>query len=230
MPTPLGRLTFNIEGFYDKYKDFQASYLLFDLPTGSIVSLGTNVPKIRYYGLDTSVSLLIAAGVDIDVGYSYVNSKLQRFPDPTVTPANGLIDPGLTINNVPGAPKHSLQAGVRFHGDWTMGQWVIRPSVSYRSSYNYVIFNRNLPAATAAVFGQLDSIQFGGDTIPSQTLVDLRTELNNVGGSKVSLAIGATNLLNQEYVAGVAGTLQFGSEGRAYLAPRMIYGEVTFKF
>jgi iron complex outermembrane receptor protein len=230
MPTGLGRLTFNIEGFYDKYKDYQAGYLLFDFPTGAIVALTANIPKVRYYGLDTSVKLAVAAGVDIDVGYSYLNSKIISLPDPTVTPTNGLTDPGLTVNKIPGAPKHSLQAAVRFFGDSALGQWAIRPSVSYRSTYYYTLFNRVLPAGQAAVFGQLNSSAFGANTVPSQTLVDLRAELNNVGGSQLSLAAGATNLLNKAYITGATGTLPFGSEGYAYNAPRMAYAEARIQF
>jgi iron complex outermembrane receptor protein len=230
VPTGLGRLTFNVEGFYDKYKDYQAGYLVFDLPTLSIVALTANIPKVRYYGVDTSVKLAVSDGVDIDVGYAYLNSKIQDLPDPTVTPTNGLVDPGLKSNRIPGAPKHSLQAGVRFFGDSDLGQWVIRPSVSYRSVYYYTLFNRVLPAGQAAAFGQLNSAAFGANTVKAQTLVDLRTELNNVGGSKLSLAVGATNLLNQAYAGGASGTLPFGVEARAYIPPRMVYGEATFKF
>jgi iron complex outermembrane receptor protein len=230
MPTGLGRLTFNIEGFYDKYKDYQAGYLLFDFPTGSIIALTANIPKVRYYGVDTSVKLAVTGGIDIDVGYSYLNSKILSLPDPTVTPTNGLVDPGLTVNKIPGAPKHSLQAAVRFFGESDLGQWAIRPSVSYRSVYYYTLFNRVLPAGQAAVFGQLNSAAFGANTVPAQTLVDLRFELNEVGGSRLSLAAGATNLLDKAHISGATGTLPFGSEGYSYSAPRMVYGEVSIKF
>jgi iron complex outermembrane receptor protein len=92
------------------------------------------------------------------------------------------------------------------------------------------LFNRVLPAGQAAVFGQLNSSAFGANTVPSQTLVDLRAELNNVGGSQLSLAAGATNLLNKAYITGATGTLPFGSEGYAYNAPRMAYAEARIQF
>jgi outer membrane receptor protein involved in Fe transport len=140
------------------------------------------------------------------------------------------VDPGLTVNKIPGAPKHSLQAAVRFFGESDLGQWAIRPSVSYRSVYYYTLFNRVLPAGQAAVFGQLNSAAFGANTVPAQTLVDLRFELNEVGGSRLSLAAGATNLLDKAHISGATGTLPFGSEGYSYGAPRMVYGEVSVKF
>jgi iron complex outermembrane receptor protein len=230
VPTGFGRLTFNIEGFYDKYKGYQAGYLLFDLPTLLILSPTANIPKVRYYGIDTSVKLAVTGGVDFDIGYSYLNSKIVSLPDPTVTPTNGLVDPGLTANKLPGAPKHSLQAAVRFYGESDLGQWAIRPSVSYRSLYYYTLFNRVLPAGQAAVFGPLDSAAFGANLVPAQTLVDLRIELNEVGGSMLSLAAGATNLLDKAHISGATGTLPFGSEGYSYSAPRMVYGEVSIKF
>jgi iron complex outermembrane receptor protein len=232
--TGLGRVTFNVEGFYDKYKDYQASYLLLDAgrpgATFNLLTLTTNIPKVRYAGFDADFRLAMTAGIDLDLSYSYLDAKIISFPDPTVTPTNGLVDPGLTSNRIVAAPKNSLQAAIRFHGDSDWGRWALRPSVSYRSKYYFTTFNRVLPAGQAAIFGQFDNIPFGGGAVPATTLVDARAELNDIGGSQASFALGATNLLNKAYISGVTGTLLFGAEGRAYGPPRMVYGELSYRF
>ena len=80
------------------------------------------------------------------------------------------------------------------------------------------------------VFGPFDNIALGGATVEGVTLVDLRAELNNIAGSRFGVAIGATNLLDEFYTVGNSGTLSFGIQGTSIGAPRLIYGEVSYRF
>ena len=218
----------NVEGFYDKYKGYQAFYLDVDRTSGNIVTITTNIPKVRYSGFDADLGLTFSDGIDVNVAYSYLDSKIQSFPDTTTTVAN---QPSLEINRIPFAVKHQVQASVRFYGEAEgIGDWSLRPSVSYRSKFHTVLFNRMLPAAQRLLFGNFDDIGLGGATVPGVTLVDFRAELNKIAGSKFGAAVGATNLLNKYYYTGGTGTYSFGYQSYAVGAPRMVYGEVSYRF
>lgn len=223
------RLRFNVEGFYDKYKGFQASYLLLDFATFNLLTLTANIPKVRYYGLDADVGADLADWLDFTVNYSYLNADIQRFPDITV--------PGSTIdlakNEVTYAPKHQLRATARFHGEVAdVGEWVLQPSVSYRSKFFTTLFNRTLPASQLPLTGgfAFNNLALGGATVEGVTLVDLRAEINNVAGSRFGVAVGATNLLDEFHTIGNSGTLSFGIQGTSIGPPRLVYGEVSYRF
>ena len=219
---------FNIEGFYDKYKGFQGLYLDIDAPTQTLVAVTTNVPKVRYAGFDADLGLNLSAGIDLNVSYSYLDAKILSFPDPTTSAPN---PPSLAGNEIPFAAKHQVQASVRFHGDAPgIGEWALTPSLSYRSKYYTLLFNRMVTTAQAAATGPFNDIAFGGQTVPGVLTVDARAELNKIAGSNFDLAFGATNLLNKYYYTGATGTLSFGYQTYSVGAPRMVYGEVSYHF
>jgi iron complex outermembrane receptor protein len=219
---------FNVEGFYDKYKGFQASNLLLDPTTFNLVTVTLNIPKVRYYGVDTDLVVRFTDWLDFNLNYAYLKAKIRSFPDTTTpNPAN----PGLDVNDIPFAAEHQLQAALRFHGELEdVGEWVVRPSVSYRSEFTTTLFNRRLPSSQRALFGDFRNAEFGGATVEGVTLVDLRGELNNVAGSRFSLAVGATNLFDEYYTLGNSGTLAFGIQGNSVGPPRMVYAEVSYRF
>jgi iron complex outermembrane recepter protein len=219
------RLRLNVEAFLDNYKGYQGSYLQF--AGGSLLTITTNIPKVRYKGFDVALDLQATSILDFNLSYSYLDAKITNFTDNTLPGVN----PGLEVNRLPFASKHQLQAAVRLHTQLgEMGELVVRPSMTYQSEFYTTLFNRTLPAAQKAVFGPFDNLAIGGGTVPGVTLADLRVELNKVGGSNVSLAVGATNLFDKYYYVGNSGTLSFGAQGNAVGAPRMIYGEVSVRF
>ena len=67
---------------------------------------------------------------------------------------------------------------------------------------------------------------------PSYSLVNLRAEINEVGGSPVSVAVFANNLLDKTYRIGVLGLIAegLGFQNSVYGEPRMYGVEVGFKF
>ena len=218
------RLTLNVEGFYDDYQGFQASYLLF--AGGNLLTLTTNIPKATYKGVDVDTQIDVGDHVSISLNYAYLDPEIKKFPDTTL-PGN---NPGLENNELTFASEHQFQGSVRFYGDSDWGKWALQPSVSYSSEFYTTLFNRSLPASQAVVFGQFNNLALGGATVPGRTLVDLRFELNEIGGSQVGVAFGATNLLDEYYQVGNSGTLSFGVQGNSYGAPRMVYGEVRVGF
>lgn len=217
-------ITFNLEGFYDDYQGYQASYLLF--AAGNLLTLTTNIPKATYTGFDAELGASISDAIDINLNYAFVDPEIKDFPDTTLPGDN----PGLENNELTFVSRHQLQASMRFHGETDWGEWVLRPAVSYRSKFYTTLFNRSLPASQAVVFGQFDNLSIGGATVPGVTLVDMRFELNDIGGSTVSAALGATNLLDEYHMIGNSGTLSFGVQGNSYGPPRMLYGEVSMRF
>jgi len=220
MPTRL-----NVEGFYDNYKGFQASYLGF--AAGSLITVTTNIPKVRYTGVDVDFSIRPAQFLAIDLTYTHLDPKITDFPDPT-SPAHGQ----LSANEVPYASHDQLHATFRLHGDLpgSLGDWAVAPSVTYQSKFYTTLFNRVAAAAQVALFGPFDHIAAGGATVEDHSLWDLRVEWNHVAGSRVGLAITATNLTNRYYTIGNSGTLNFGFQSSTAGPPRMVVGEVSVEF
>lgn len=67
---------------------------------------------------------------------------------------------------------------------------------------------------------------------PSYSLVNMRVELNNIGGSNVSAAAFANNLLDETYRIGVLGLIAegLGFQSSVYGEPRMYGIELKYKF
>lgn len=77
----------------------------------------------------------------------------------------------------------------------------------------------------------LDDFELQGRQ-PSYSLMNLRAELNNVGGSGVSVAGFVNNVFNETYRIGVLGLIAegLGFQNSVYGEPRMYGVEVGFKF
>jgi len=77
----------------------------------------------------------------------------------------------------------------------------------------------------------LDDFEIQG-VQPAYSLINLRAELNNVGGSGASVAAFVNNALNETYRIGVLGLIAegLGFQNSVYGEPRTYGIEVGFKF
>lgn len=242
-----GRGTFNIEGFWDTYHGAQRSYL--DLAGGALVTTIQNVPKSRYRGFDTDISLSPTPWLDLAANYTYVDAKHLEYPDVTVGAALALLPPAFQAGflashpiqnnalavNPPGYnSKHKVNLQARLHGELGNGvELALIPDMTYQSGFFFNDASVRIPAVQEILFNggaPLNSLADGANQAPGYTLVNLRAEANNLLGKDIGLAFGVTNLTDKEYVLGGGGIWAFGVDAVAFGPPRMFYGEIKFRF
>ncbi|MDB5444712.1 MAG: TonB-dependent receptor [Phenylobacterium sp.] len=231
----------NVEGFYDKYKGQQVSFLsVISTPENpfEIIAPTTNVPQTKYYGIDMDFLIDPTKWLTLNGAYTYLHSKNGRWPD-TSEPGSTL---DLSVNKVVYSPKNKYAFTARFHTELPngMGEVALAPTVSHQDKSYSAPFNTLLPLAEQIITGVIltgaptpvnfNQSLFGGSAIPAYTLVDLRLEWNHVMGSKVDLAAQVTNLTNKWYIIGNGGTLPIGAQAEAFGAPRMFFVEMRTSF
>lgn len=226
---------FNIEAFYDLYYGSQNTYLTVTSTGLSVVV--DNSEKQTYRGFDMDFSVAAAPWLDISGGYTFVDAKINKWTDRTWSNLSSLVDPStdLSVNPVPYVSKHKLSLTGRLHTELGDGSEIaLIPSMTYQSKfYSFANAVRQTNSAAALFLGgkQLNSASYGVGVVPSYTLADLRLEWNHVAGSKVDLAVNATNLFNKTYLAGGnGGVYVFGFAGGVYGAPRMVTAELKIRF
>lgn len=215
----------NVEGYYDKYRGQHASYLGF--MNGVAVSVTTNVDRTSYKGLDIDLDADLTPWFNLRAAYGYIDAKVDKWAD-TSAPGSTV---DLTVNPVPYVAKHKLTTTGRFHHEVEgLGDFALATTLSYQSKTFTNPTCVAIPRATELLFGAFNSYAHGGCHTPARTLVDLRVEWNNIGGSRLSAALNAENLTDKIYRIGTNSTLLYGVEGDAYGPPRMITFDLSYRF
>jgi iron complex outermembrane receptor protein len=221
-------LRFNIEGYYDLYKDEQVTYIDFDTTTFQILSITTNVPKTTFRGFDAELALSPTGWLTVSASYSLIDAFNTKWQDNSM--------PGqtqdLSSNPVVFVSKNKVNVTTRLHRDLPggLGEVVVQPTVSYQDKFYTSPFGSVTPFGQQLVFGPLNQIALGAVTVPAYTTVDLRAEWNQVWGSKVDLGFNAGNLTNKVYYLGDNANLGIGIQGHGYGPPRMYTFEVSTRF
>jgi iron complex outermembrane receptor protein len=220
----LGR--FNIEGFYDKYKGMQFSYL--SLAGANLTTITTNVPKTTFRGFDMDFVLEPTEWMSLNGSYTYIDAFHTEWPDTTV-PGSTL---DLTENIVPFVSRNKYNLALTLHTELPndIGELLWRTSYTYQDRFITTPFNKLSPAAQAGIFGQFNHVQRGAALVDDYSTVDTRLEWNHLLGSRFDTALTVTNLTDEKYFVGNSGTLNFGVQGNAYAPPRMYTVEVSTKF
>ena len=240
---------FNIEGFWDIYKGAQRYSL--DLEGGTLVTRILNVEETRYRGFDMDFVLNPTDWLTLSGNYTFVDSKIVKWKDPTVSAALALlatapqsfrdafllrnpIDNNSLADNPAGlVNKHKLSATARFHYEMENGVEVaFQPSMTYQSKFYVDDNSARLTANGEVLFNggfPVNAIADGANTIPGYTLVDLRLEFNNIA-DRLDLSFNATNVLDKVYMTGGSGVYQFGTGGVVYGPPQMFFAEARFRF
>jgi iron complex outermembrane receptor protein len=224
---------FNIEGYWDLYKDQQTSYLT--LANGQLATVTANVPKTTYRGFELDFTVDPALWLTLNGNYAYTDGHVTNWIDQSCVVTNcGVpsLNLDLSVNPVPYISPNKFVVSARFHTELPAdeGEIAFIPTMSYQDTF-YGPNGHVSPQSTAMLFGQnFDMIAHGGDITPSYTLLNLRAEWNRVLGSKFDLAVTATNVFDKNYQLGNSTTLNFGVQGNAYGPPRMVTFELSTKF
>ena len=199
-----GRLTTSTALFRQDGSDVQKQRATF--VDGNVFTIVDNTAKQRNVGGEFEANFSTDT-FSLAAFYSYTKVKIRAG---RVVLANGL-----TEFEQRGVPKHQLGATA-----------TISPPISEDLGQLNFIMNYTWRSKI-----YLDDFEIQG-VQPAYSLINLRAELNNVGGSGASVAAFVNNALNETYRIGVLGLIAegLGFQNSVYGEPRTYGIEVGFKF
>ncbi|SCW60339.1 iron complex outermembrane recepter protein [Sphingobium faniae] len=202
-PLGIGRLTTSTALFRQDGSDVQKQRATFI--DGNVFTIVDNTAKQRNVGGEFEANFSTDT-FSLAAFYSYTKVDIR----------SGRV----VLNGIPefeqrGVPKHQLGATA-----------VISPPVSDNLGELNFVLNYTW---RSKIF--LDDFEAQGIQ-PAYSLINLRAELNNVGGSRASIAAFVNNALNETYRIGVLGLIAegLGFQNSVYGEPRTYGVEVGFKF
>ena len=221
-----GRAQTNIAGFYNDLSNQQLQAIAIGC-TVQLCGYDSGIPgarliinagKSRVYGIEVESSVSPTPGLKFDVGYAYLNTKLQEFDPPTLQPGGvyAFIRPSAEGGALPLSPKHRVTATASYTLplDESIGD------ISIGATYTHTaksVANDTVPA------------EFG--VMPASDLVNLNLDWKAVAGSTIDLAAFVTNLTKEKFPVNVAGNWSSnGYESWVTNVPRMYGLRVKYRF
>lgn len=188
-----GRARLNFAVYNTDIKDQQFTNLV----AGTTQSLVVNTGESTYRGAELEATLLVADGWQVQLGYGYLHTKINKFIDNALNlgPSRPLID---TASNreAAWAPEHTLNLnldGLLARGGW--GELRLILDYSYTAKANLYPVNKNLTDPNAG-----GAYVAGINTMPSTRNLNARLLLADLpaGPGTVDLSIWAKNLTNED--------------------------------
>lgn len=190
-----GRLTFNLAGFYAKYKNFQANNP--DLVAGVVVTRFTNAGEVSTRGVELDFNYRPARHTTISGGLAYTDAHVDQFNVAPGAAATAVIPSGTKLGYAP-TWKGSISADHRFEtgsfADITLGG------------------SMNGQTKQLSLFAP-DAVQRRLGTIPGYTLFNLSAGLVDPN-DKWKVTAQIRNLFDKAYPAaivngGVSGSYRY---------------------
>jgi iron complex outermembrane recepter protein len=173
-------------------------------PSGG--TLLVNAGSTRVTGIDLSVRIAPTTSLSFDAGATFLDLKTRSLTVPTD------LQPYLRVLQVPFnlVAKQTFTAGVR----WTL---------PVPESIGKTIFNGD--------FYHSSSVQASDAVLPAYDLVNVRLDINAIGGSPLDASVFVRNLFDKDYLASSnVGSNQLGITSAFYGAPRTIGVELRYRF
>ncbi|RZJ96326.1 MAG: TonB-dependent receptor [Novosphingobium sp.] len=236
---------FNLAGFYNKLSDVQ---IFAGLTSGQAnVSGGAAIVaagKARSYGLEADGSLTFFDSLRFDVGYAYLDTKIQQIPTAAELLATGILNGtpfiAITPSVLPGseftlAPKHklTLTGTYTLPLDESFGKLSVGGTLAYQSRQ---IANGGMPAECGPTKTPLTSSTvsatqwcFAPTTTPlgrqpGRALVNLNINWDGVAGLPIDAAFFVTNLTKKQYFVNTGGGFNSGRFADVQVGEPRIWG------
>lgn len=192
-----GKLIFNIDGFYDKVRNYQANY-----PTtinGAVTTTIINAGDVSTRGFEAEWLYRPAHNLTVNGGLSYTDAHVDQFMLPPAAQAANYIAPGTPLAF---APKVKGSAGLTYTYE--------TPSLPFGIEFNGLGTYVSKQLSTLAT--ENNQIAFIGQTIEGHDQIDL--SLAAVDPAKrYRVAVVVKNLLNEHY----ASTIGTGGPGGSFI-------------
>jgi iron complex outermembrane receptor protein len=209
---------FNVAAFYNDFQDQQVFGGLVSKPGGPIGGAAiVNAGKSRIQGIEVDSSATVVDGLRLDLGYTYLDTKVQELTPIVLPPENPFlrIDPSSTVGGpLTLSPKHRVSLGATY----TLPLPDSIGAVSLGAVYVYTA------KQLANEFSPIG-------TLPATDLLNLNVNWSGAFGSPVDLAFFMTNVTNEIYPANVGGSFaSAGFDGYIMAAPRMWGFRMRYSF
>ena len=169
----------NIALFRSDLRDYQENGVIFDAPSGQLLTITRNVGQARFQGVEIEGQMRPVEGLSLSGSYSHLDARFIR------NTFNGL-----DLRNIPfqGAPKNkfTITADYRTPIGASIGTLDLSATYSYQSRVFFAV-----PLVPVDHDPQAGQSGYG--------LLNLRASLENIGGSGVDVSVFANNLTNKAY-------------------------------
>lgn len=183
----------NFAGFYYDYKNLQVFTLVVD---GALTrQLFTNASAARIYGFEAEFSASPSRDLTIYFNPAYLNATYRKFVS---------AGQSYTGNDLPSAPKLSIQSGFDYVSPTPFGSIVANANLSFRSK----IF-----------FDQANSARLSD---PARAYVDVRLGLR-FGGERFEAGVWGKNLFDETNISTITSVPSLGYEN-LNMGPPRTYG------
>jgi iron complex outermembrane receptor protein len=211
----------NVSAFYNDFTNQQIRALVFGKPSSglTVAAAVVNAGKSRIQGVEAEGSVTVFGRLKLDVGYSYLDTKLVQITIPVLGPDSPYAS--VQPSAVEGAelalsPKNrvNLSATYRVPVDKTLGDISVGATFVHTDS-------QLVSPATLPQYRRL----------PATDLLNLNASWNRFLGTGVDLSAFMTNVTNVIYPVNIGSTYtSSGFESAIYAAPRMWGFRLRYNF
>ena len=205
----------NLAVYYSKYKDIQRQVT--DTTLTPTVTYVFNAAKAHVTGGEFEFTVIPLKGLEFSGYASMSKARYDEYIDPATTAA-GLSDPlrGRDLSSQRFTSIPDYQGGLSIKYTLPLPETIGAVSVRADGTYQ----SKSWWDPTKAAEDVAEQPAFG--------LLNVRADWTDVMGIPLDLAVYATNVTDKEYQVG--GSVIAGIAAAVYGAPRMIAGEVTYRF
>jgi iron complex outermembrane receptor protein len=218
---------FNAAAFWNDFTNQQLSLTVVGTPQSGIpgARVIVNAGKSRIRGFEIDASVTPFAGFKLDLGYTYLDTKLIEFIPPTFpTPSPFLpftLPTGCSAAtgrcqgiDLPFSPKHRITA-----------------TATYTLPLNESIGKVSIGATYVHTSSQVADLQSPFGVMPSSDLLNLNLNWDSVAGLPIDLAAFMTNVTNAKFPVNVANNwASNGLESVVTNVPRMYGLRLKYRF
>jgi iron complex outermembrane receptor protein len=208
------RLIVNIDGFYTKVRDFQASVVENSLTqTVQLRGYLSNIPQVTVKGIETDVTALILPGLSARTSFAYSDGEYTDYPAgpcPLEVQTAATTRCSLTGRRLASLPRFALAAGLDYQRALGDGELFVHVDTASRSGFN------GDPGLSRFTY------------IRGYNLTNANIGYRFADGPE--LIVWARNLLDADYIQNL--TIQAGNSGLIVGTPsdpRTIGGTIRFR-
>jgi iron complex outermembrane receptor protein len=219
----------NVAGFYNDFSDQQIFAGLIAKPTSGIAGGAAiiNAGQSEIYGAELDSSFSLTKDLRLDIGYTYLKTKIKQLTAPTLDPTSPfaqIIPNGQVGDPLAYSPEHKVTAtgSYTLPLDASIGKITLSATYVYTSSQIVTTGEQ----ALAASIGIPDPGKLDG-----YGLLNLNLNWDDIAGKPVDLAVFASNVTNEHYRVSIGQSLpSAGFENALYGAPVMYGVRLRYRF
>jgi len=171
------------------------------------------------YGLDAELGLRPFAGLNLNIAYAYLNTKLEQFI-PVTLPAGSpynIVRPPVLGDVIPNSQPHKLTVS----GSYALPLPEALGRISVGGTFTYTARYRSIADAIPGS---------GSGIIPKSNVLNVNVGWDDVGGLPIDASFFMTNVTNQKVYLRIADAQDRGFVAALLAEPRMWGFRLRYRF